>query len=58
MFRNGFLFVRVFDVCTKFLKFQVLRLLGGVSPLVEQSKLILKAESAFRKSVYLPAFTS
>lgn len=55
MFKNGFLFVRVFDVCTKFLKLQVLRLPGGASPLVEQSKIVLRAESAFRKSVYLPA---
>lgn len=27
VFKNGFLFVCVFDVCTKFLKSQVLRLL-------------------------------
>lgn len=50
-------FVCVFDVCTKFLKVQVLRLLWQVSPLVRQCKIVLKVEHEVRTSVYLPSFT-
>lgn len=57
MFKNGFLFVCVCDVCTKFLKLQVLRLLRGANSPVKQCEIVLKVENAVRKSAYLPVLT-
>lgn len=57
MFKSGFLYVCVLDVCTKFLKFQVLRLFWWwlFSPVVKWCEIVLMVENEIRKLAYLPS---